>query len=155
MSRDGLGGSSHMIRQCRPDDLDQVVEIEKGAFPDPYDRFTFVQLLELDPGGFLVAERDKLLGYVAGVTDNEEAMIYSIAVAEESRRTGIGGELMRAELDYFSKKANRVYLQVSVKNPAAISLYKRFSFVELGTVRKYYRNGDDALIMSLDLVTHR
>lgn len=155
MSRDDHSRGSVIIRQCRPGDLDQVLGIERAAFPDPYDRFTFAQLLELDPRGFLVAEREELLGYVAGVADKEEAMIYSIAVAEGNRRTGIGERLLSAELNYFSEKARRVYLQVSVKNSAAISLYRRFSFVEMGRIRKYYRNGDDALIMSLDLVTHR
>jgi len=152
MSRRDPAGESWSIRQCRLSDLDQVTEVEEASFPDPYDRFTFVQLLELEPGGFLVAERDRrLLGYITGVVRGDEAMIYSIAVIADSRRRGVAGALMKGELDYLSGKAGRVYLQVSVNNPAAISLYKRFSFVELGRVRKYYRNGDDALIMSRDL----
>lgn len=119
-----------------------------------------MQLLELEPDGFLVAEEDgRLLGYITAVARGGEAMIHSIAIAPEHRRTGIGRELMKAELEYLSKRATSVDLQVSVKNRAAIALYKQFSFTEIGTVRKYYRNGDDALIMRLQIapasITHR
>lgn len=140
------------IRRCKLGDLTWIVEIEKAAFPDPYDRSTFLQLLELEPDGFLVAEgQGRLLGYVAAVARGGEAMIYSIAVAPEYRRTGVGRELMRTELGCLSKKANSVDLQVSVKNNAAIALYKQFYFVEVGRIRGYYRNGDDAIVMRLDL----
>lgn len=152
MSPEPVAQKSFSIRECRLDDLDRIVEIERLAFPDPYDRFTFEQLLELEPNGFLVAEgKCELLGYVTAVTRGDEAMIYSIAIAPDNRRAGIGRRLMRSELNYLSKKATIVELQVSVKNHAAIALYKQFFFVVVGKVRRYYRNGDDALVMRLEI----
>jgi ribosomal-protein-alanine N-acetyltransferase len=146
------GGQSNVIRLCREDDLDQVLEVEREAFPDPYDMPTFSQLLAMEPGGFFVAERDgRVLGYVAAASRADEAMIYSIAVRSGSKRRGIGSLLMRAELDYLSKKTARVYLQVSVSNTAAIALYEQLSFVRIGRLRNYYSNGDDAILMSLQL----
>ncbi|MDA4133838.1 MAG: ribosomal protein S18-alanine N-acetyltransferase [Thaumarchaeota archaeon] len=145
------GGSSYIIRPCREKDLDQVLEVEREAFPDPYDLFTFSQLLSVEPGGFFVAEEDGLvLGYVAAASRAEEAMIYSIAVRSGSRRRGIARLLMQAELGYLSKRTARVYLQVSVNNAAAIALYEHLSFVRTGRLRKYYSNGDDAILMSLN-----
>lgn len=138
----------YSIRPCRDGDLSRIVEIEKAAFPDPYDRSIFTQLLRAEPGGFLVAEGGgKVLGYVTAVSRGGDATIYSIAVSNDRRRSGIGRGLMNAELSYLSRKAESVYLQVSVNNPAAIALYKEFSFVELGRIRRYYPNGDDALVM--------
>ncbi len=152
MSREPPAAKYFSIRRCKLDDLNRIVEIEKAAFPDPYDRFTFLQLLELEPDGFLVAEgQSRLLGYMTAVARGGEATIYSIAVAPEYQRTGVGRELMKTELDYLSKKADSVNLQVSVENHAAIALYKQFFFVEVGRIRKYYRNGDDAIVMRLNL----
>ncbi len=142
---------SYSIRPCRLADLDDILEIERRSFPDAYDRTIFVQLLALEPHGFLVAEKDgRLLGYVAAAADGKDAAVYSIAVSESARRTGVGSVLMETELRYLSKRAGRVRLQVSVNNEAAIALYKRFSFVEVGLVKNYYTNGDDAITMKLE-----
>jgi ribosomal-protein-alanine N-acetyltransferase len=146
------GDQSQVIRPCRQEDLDQILEIEREAFPDPYDRFTFTQLLTMEPGGFLVAEEGgRVLGYIVAASKAGDAMIYSIAVRAGTQRRGIGRLLMEAELDYLSKKVVRVYLQVSVNNMAAIALYKRFLFTETRRLRKYYSNGDDAILMYLTL----
>jgi ribosomal-protein-alanine N-acetyltransferase len=140
------------IRPCREDDIDQVLMIEAEAFPDPYDRSTFVQLLATDPEGFFVAESDgKVVGYVTGACNADDGMVYSIAVDRSSMRRGIGRQLMQAEIDYMAGKAHRIWLQVSVTNTAAISLYESFSFVEKGRLRNYYRNHEDAILMCLVL----
>jgi len=140
------------IRECRPEDLDQIIEIEREAFPDPYDRFTFTQLLMAEPKGFLVAEADHIvLGYITAATQDRCGMIYSIAVSKTHTHKGIGKRLMEAELEYLSPRADTVQLQVGVNNSAAKSLYASFSFVELGRIRRYYPNGEDAILMELDL----
>lgn len=144
-------GLPYSIRRCRLTDLGDILEIERRSFPDAYDRAIFVQLLALEPDGFLVAERDgRLLGYLAAVSDGKDAMVYSIAVSESARRTGVGSALMETELRYLSTRAEQVHLQVSVNNDPAIALYKLFSFVEVGRAKKYYPNGDDAIIMKLE-----
>jgi [ribosomal protein S18]-alanine N-acetyltransferase len=153
MQRRPDDGGALRIRACASADIDEILRIEDESFPDPYDRHTFEQLLAAEPGGFLVAEGDRgLLGYVtAACGSSKDAMIYSIAVSGTSRRSGVGRLLLEAELGYLSKKVARVYLQVSVNNPAAIALYEKFSFVVRRRLKGYYRNGDDALLMSLDL----
>jgi ribosomal-protein-alanine N-acetyltransferase len=111
----------------------------------------FEFLLDQEPGGFLVAEYgDDLVGYVAAACRSGEGIIWSIAVSEKSRGRGIGRSLMESELVYLSEKVSRINLQVSVKNSAAISLYTSLSFKEIGRIKRYYSNGDDAFIMSLD-----
>lgn len=101
----------------------------------------------------MAEDRTGLLGYITAVTSSEgDGMIYSIAVSPGSRRRGIGKALMSAELNHLSlKDAAQVHLQVSVNNAPAIALYKTFSFNEVGRIKKYYSNGDDALVMSLNL----
>jgi [ribosomal protein S18]-alanine N-acetyltransferase len=145
-------GQSVRIRKCTPADLDGILEIEREAFPDPYDRFTFIQLLAMEPGGFLVAEGDGLmLGYIVAVIKDKDATVFSIAVRSGARRRGVGRRLLEAELSHLSKVATRMFLQVSVDNLAAIELYRTFGFVEQERLKRYYSNGDDAIVMSLAL----
>lgn len=140
------------IRPCREDDLDQILSLEKGSFPDPYERETFMQILSVEPEGFFVAEEEgRVIGYVAAVSRKGEGLILSLAVDPERRRRGLGQSLMETTLRYLSSTARRVYLQTSVNNAAAIALYEALSFVTVKRLRRYYPNGDDAYLMTLDL----
>lgn len=141
------------LRKCLPSDLGKILEVEKVSFPDPYDIVILSELLAVEPDGFLVAENDAgMMGYITAVSSQGEGMIYSLAVLEEYRRRGIGRALMTAELDHLSRrKVSRVYLQVSVNNQGAIALYRGFGFGEVGRIKRYYPNGDDAWTMLLNL----
>lgn len=135
--------------------MEQILVLEGLSFPDPFDRATFAQILAAEPQGFLVVESGhRIIGYVAAVSGRGDGLIYSIAVEPESRRKGLGRMLMEAELTYLSPRVARVYLQVSVKNPAAIALYGGFGFVTVKRLRRYYPSGDDAFLMALD-IKHR
>jgi ribosomal protein S18 acetylase RimI-like enzyme len=46
-----------------------------------------------------------------------------------------------------SEGVSRVVLEVSTQNSAAHALYQSFGFSELAVRKKYYRNGEDAVIM--------
>jgi ribosomal-protein-alanine N-acetyltransferase len=134
---------------CREGDLEGVLKIEKESFPDPYDRDVFSMLLQSEPEGFLVAECDDgVVGYVASSV--RYGLIFSLAVSADHRRKKIGWILMDAVLGYLRGRTEKVSLQVRVGNFAAINLYRRFSFREEGRVRRYYPDGEDALVMSLE-----
>ena len=141
---------SYRIRRCTDGDLDDVLRIENESFSDPYDRDIFSQLLRSEPEGFLVTEGEgDVLGYVA--SSARYGLIFSLAVSAAHRRKGIGWMMMDAALRYLRGRTPRVTLQVRVGNAAAIDLYRRFSFREEGTVRRYYPDGEDALVMTLNL----
>ena len=131
-------------------DLDDVLEIENESFPDPYDREIFSQLLRLEPDGFLVAvDEGGVLGYVA--SSARYGLIFSLAVSSRHRGRGVGPVLMDAVLRHLRGRTRKVSLQVRVSNVAAIGLYRRFLFREEGRVSRYYHDGEDALVMTLEL----
>jgi [ribosomal protein S18]-alanine N-acetyltransferase len=139
----------YRIRTCREGDLDDVLTIEEETFTDAYDREIFSQLLTSEPQGFLVAADDSgVLGYVA--SSGRYGLVFSLAVSAAHRRRGIGQSLMVAVLGYLRGETKRVSLQVRVTNSAAIGLYHQFSFKEQGRIRRYYPDGEDALVMILD-----
>jgi len=98
------------------------------------------------PGNWLLA----LIYFTTALPFFVSGVIVSLAVSASRRREGIGLALMDAVLRYLSRETERVSLQVRVGNSAAIGLYRQFSFREEGTVRRYYPDGEDALVMILD-----
>jgi len=78
-----------------------------------------------------------------------ETHIHNLAVKQEFRRMGVGGLLLADAIQLSRKKAAEwVYLEVRRSNCAAIRLYEKFAFLELGVRKSYYReSGEDALVL--------
>jgi ribosomal-protein-alanine N-acetyltransferase len=88
----------------------------------------------------------------------DEAEILTIGVIPAMRRRGIA----RALLDEAMQGARALgvrslFLEVGIRNRAARALYEAIGFVEVGRRRRYYADGEDALILraSLDPVEAR
>ena len=137
------------IRTFRTGDLDQVVAIEKAAFPDPYSRLLFRWFGVTTGNGFIVACRERVLGYLISEIRGGQGHIVSMAVDPECRRQGIGEALLREGIASMASKAHGVYLEVRATNEAAIRLYEKHSFKMTGDVLKgYYPDGESAVVMS-------
>jgi ribosomal-protein-alanine N-acetyltransferase len=81
------------------------------------------------------------------------AELESVVVAASARRSGTGRALCSAVLDWCrSQGAKEIILEVRAASNAAIALYSRLGFKQLGRRPLYYRDPeDDALIMRLHL----
>jgi len=83
-----------------------------------------------------------------------EAEILTLAVVPEARRQGVAGALLTAALARATAAgAAAMLLEVAAGNGAARGLYTGFGFAEVGRRRRYYSDGRDALVLSLDLPT--
>lgn len=137
------------IRNFRYEDLDQVIAIENGSFPDPYSRLLFLQFKLRADDGFIVARRERVVGYAITEIREGRGHIISMAVSPAYRRTGIGEALLREVIRRTEARVRETYLEVRVGNEAAINLYEKFSFRRTGEVReRYYPNGEDAIILA-------
>lgn len=84
------------------------------------------------------------LGQVAGDT----ADVLTVAVAPASRRLGVGRALTRALRDALvARGAATVLLEVRRDNHAARRLYEGLGFVPTSVRRRYYGDGQDALVL--------
>ena len=94
---------------------------------------------------------DLVVGYIEYSVLYEKAEICSIFVNEDKRNMGFGSLMMEYLIDYLkSINIYNITLEVSVLNSSAISLYKKFGFVEVAKRRGYY-NGIDGILMELIL----
>ncbi|NEP14389.1 MAG: ribosomal protein S18-alanine N-acetyltransferase [Symploca sp. SIO2C1] len=79
----------------------------------------------------------------------EEAHITILAVHPDWRHQGLGQLLLYALLRNATKcQLERATLEVKPSNQAALSIYRKFGFIEAGRRRNYYQDtGEDALIL--------
>lgn len=77
-----------------------------------------------------------------------EAHLTLLAVDPAYQRRGLGQWLLIQLLgDARQRGLDRATLEVRCSNQVAISLYQRFGFQTLGQRRRYYADGEDALIL--------
>lgn len=143
------------IRPAAQADVLAVFRIERAVFPQPWP-FSAIERC-LDAPAFLVAERaGEIVGYVIGdVTPNhgrDIGHVKDLAVAPDARRQGLGRALLARALSRFAAAgATIAKLEVRATNAAALSLYRDVGFEVLRRLPRYYGDGDDALVMVLDV----
>lgn len=144
-----------MIRLATEGDLADVAVLEAELFgPDAWDDVAL--RAELDGPGrrFVVAVDEVLSGYAVSRSIGEVVDLQRIAVSPAHQRTGVATALLDDLLAH-PGEADRMMLEVGAANVAAIAFYRRNGFAELATRPRYYRDGSDALVMSLDLGSGR
>jgi ribosomal-protein-alanine N-acetyltransferase len=87
----------------------------------------------------------------------DEAHIVTIATRETHRRQGIGEMLLIRAIELAQGRGEElVTLEVRVSNTAAIAMYEKYGFVEVGRRKRYYSdNGEDAYILTINSVLIR
>lgn len=129
------------LREMRLQDLQQIEEIEKASFSQPWSMESLLHELDDDHGAhYIVAVRDdEVLGYAGFWQVFDEAHITNIAVKASCRNQGIGA-MMLEEMDRWSRELGILYqtLEVRVSNTPAIHLYEKAGFVSAGIRPGYY-----------------
>ncbi|HET6419075.1 MAG TPA: ribosomal protein S18-alanine N-acetyltransferase [Geobacteraceae bacterium] len=132
------------------DDLDEVLVIENASFPSPWSRTLFVSELN-SPHSFPMVAVDSgeaVVGFICPMLVVDEGHILDVAVAPVFREMGVGRLLVEKVLDECRMQgAEFVSLEVRVSNLKAISLYRQLGFIITGRRKRYYENGEDALLM--------
>jgi ribosomal-protein-alanine N-acetyltransferase len=133
------------IRSFLIEDLKQILEIEREAFPKTgYPKEVILNYAKRLPGGFIVVETgEQIVGYMIF---DQTGHVYSTAVKPSHRRKGFGRRLF---LHASEQSFGKLWLEVRSKNTGAIGFYQRIGMRIVGRVQGYY-HGDDALIMILD-----
>lgn len=139
------------IRPMRRSDLDQVMAIEKDAYPFPWSAGIFRDCLRVGYRCLVLADREEVCGYAIVSMAVDEAHLLNLCVAKSCRRNGLATLL----LDHVTREAtlfgaDRLYLEVRPSNRAALRLYARRGFSQVGRRPGYYPDPggrEDALVM--------
>jgi [ribosomal protein S18]-alanine N-acetyltransferase len=144
-----------ILRDMTGADLDAVLRIEREVHTHPW-----------TPGNFSDALRSKyqckvfeadgvMLGYALLMLAVDESELLDIAIDAGHQRQGWGRKLldeMMVLARHFGMR--RMVLEVRAGNKAAIALYRKAGFGDIGLRRDYYQaqNGrEDAILMGREL----
>lgn len=142
-----------IVREFRPQDLKTVLKIERESFADPYPAHLLRDIYNLG-AGFLVAQEDgRVVGFIIfWIRFEDEGHIISLAVDKDYRCQGVGAELVRTAIGIFEKfHIKNIKLEVRAKNSGAINFYRALGFSEEKVIANYYEDGEDAVVMRMDL----
>lgn len=139
-------------------DVDDFMAIERASFHQPWSRHMYLMDLKTNlMATYLVlrpAPEDRaylppILAYGGLWLMVDEAHIATIASHPQWRGCGLGHRLLLGLLDAaIERGADRSTLEVRVSNATARALYDQLGYLVAGTRRRYYQDGEDALIMT-------
>ena len=149
-------GTSHntkMTYAVRPmvySDLPQVWQLEQLVFPDPWSFQSFKESLKDERVDAWVTESgNQIIGYMVTLCFADEIHILNFAVDTQCRRKGIGTAMMSTLHRYAERcGSSHMWLEVRSTNEAAQDFYRYHGFNPLGTKKRYYQNGEEAVIMA-------
>ncbi|MEM9331489.1 MAG: ribosomal protein S18-alanine N-acetyltransferase [Pseudomonadota bacterium] len=153
-----------VVQPADHDDLSAISEIHRASFDRGWSDGEFAALLAQDNYFCLVARKsgtnEKLpYGFVLIKRVLDEAEVISIATVPKARRRGLARQLMDAAIRQLNAdRVKLLFLEVDNQNQAAVHLYKRLGFKEIGSRQGYYENKtagrnkrSSALVMQLEL----
>jgi len=140
-----------MIARAGPAHAAALAHIHAAAFPPGARWGPDAMALQLElPGVFALV--DPRGGMIMARVAADEAEILTLAVLPEARRQGLARALLQAAAEEAGARgAATLFLEVALRNEAARVLYAGAGFAEVGRRRRYYADGDDALVMRLTL----
>lgn len=181
----GLSLYTYTIRPMEVSDVPTVVAIERRSFPSPWLPSYFLHELTHSPHSYYyvllkpqseetapyrpgwrrwldnllgIPGESEVIGYVGFKLRNTRAHISTIAVHPAWRGQGLGELLLLTALEKaLELKAKKVSLEVRPSNRIAQRLYQKYGFRFERVYRGYYRDGEDAWRMEVqvDLPAYR
>ena len=140
-----------IIRQASVRDVDDIYEIERLCFTDPWSKDAMIYELESNPRAFyIVAELEgQVAGYAGLWRIGDEGHITNVAVKPGFRNRRIAQGIMEVMIDFTTQQGIMHHtIEVRRSNEPAIKLYEKFGFRIEGVREGYYQsNKEDALIM--------
>lgn len=142
-------------------EMADVADLHAESFSPGWSEDEILRLARRPGGGVWLARaegrgRDRPLGFLILSRVADEAEIISVGVARKARRKGVGDALVRHAIrEAQAARAAHLFLEVDETNTAAVALYRRLGFRQVGERKSYYRGGEGeasrALVMSLAL----
>lgn len=130
-----------------------VEAIERECFAQPWSADMLAQELYNDSASYIlaVAEDGTALGYAGLTVVLDEGSIDKVAVKGKYRRMGVADALVDAFVRFGRAHLAFLTLEVRASNQAAIALYLKHGFTQVGRRKNYYAaEHEDAILMTLD-----
>jgi ribosomal protein S18 acetylase RimI-like enzyme len=144
------------FRKAGIEDLNRIMELEHSVFAaEAFSRRQYRHLLKSPTCRILLCESDGGLEAMIAAgwrLRTDYLWIYSVAVSDRMRGQGLGTRMIEESLE-IAREIGRswIILEVRVSNEAALHLYHKFGFDEIGFLEDYYGESQDGIRMALEV----
>ena len=122
-------------------DLASVMVIERQAYPFPWTSGNFQDSLNAGYTMRVLKERGVMIGYVVWMRVVDEVHLLNIALSPARQGRGLGAWMMRQFMAQVRDAGiDQILLEVRPSNTAAIGLYRKLGFKDIGLRKGYYPN---------------
>ena len=140
-----------MIFTLFPKDIKEILRFKRQErFTDGWNEN--MMQASFDSGNYFmfgIKDGEKLIALISLTLSVDFADILEVLVDSKFRRQGYSTRLIAHALKFIkSNNVNKVFLEVRKNNVPAINSYKKSGFKEISIRKKYYDNGEDAIIMA-------
>lgn len=142
------------VRKMEFRDIKKVVELEEKYLLESLgEKLLASELSEKNNGvSFYVIENDDVvIGYIGRYYFFQEAEVLNFVVDESYQRQGYGQKLFDKMVEDM-KDVKKITLEVRASNIKGISFYTKNGFKQVGVRKKYYKNGEDALLLLKEFI---
>lgn len=145
-----LNTPTEKIRYVSESDLEEVMAIEKSCYSQPWSCDMMLQEIANPVSRFICyVENQKICGYLCYWYVLGEVEILNLATDVGMQRRGIAESLIKYAFAAEDEgELTGAFLEVRSGNLKAIALYEKLGFRKTGVRRSYYRNGEDAILMT-------
>ena len=139
------------VEKTSLNDLHEIYEIEKSVFKNCWSEISLKK--EIENKNFnlnlLCRLNNKIIGYFFSKNVKNEYHVLNFALKKNYQHRGYGKLFFNIIINEYILDGS-VFLEVKRSNLTAIHFYKKFNFKEIGFKKKYYSDGEDAIIMRLN-----
>ena len=142
-----------IIRAWGVADVERINQIEQASFSDPWSKQMLEDVVNLPNFcGFVIETDGEVVGYIGASSVLDEGEILLVAVDEKFRGNGLGQTLVKKLLKIYAEKGiKKVFLEVRKSNFPAITCHTKCGFIKIAERARYYKDGEDAIIMEATL----
>jgi ribosomal-protein-alanine N-acetyltransferase len=136
-------------------DLPAVMEIENSVYEFPWSEGIFNDCLANGYLAILYVQHGEIQAYLVSQYVVDECHLLNLCVRKDAQNHGLGAKMVQHLMNQARQNdMGSIFLEVRVSNAAAIHLYDKLGFNEIGLRRDYYpaRNGrEDALVLAHEI----
>ena len=139
------------IRPLYKSDIPFLVSA-KATFSDAWDENMLNSAFNAGNFYGFIAEDGAPKGFITYSVNIDTADLQDLFVTEDCRKQGVGKALIEKFIaDAKARGINKLFLEVRENNAAAKRLYENLGFTCVSTRKKYYADGENALVYIKEL----
>ncbi len=134
--------------------IDLILAVQKDNFSDGWNREQLLSSFNENLLTVICLEiNEKVVGFISYSICIDVADIEGVVVISSERGKGYGKQLVqRALTELKAKKVQKALLEVRESNLSAIKLYTSCGFEKISVRKKYYPDGENAIVMQKELI---